>query len=176
MTNTIKWLLVIDIAIILLCLTIGENNWLYSTQISFWSSSLVIGASMLSYQRVVFRSLENGAAIPDDDRDMLDKMEDPYNLYGEDEPIESTDSSESAEFQEKTKPAHRTTLEALKNSKGALSFYRLGSYILLFIGFFYLSSNEILHIPSYLISLALPIIIIVTLLMTKDGGIYEESS
>ncbi len=176
MTNTIKWFLIIDTVIILLCLTVGEDNWLYSTQIAFWSSSLVLGASMLSYQRVVFRSLEDGAAVPDDDRDMLDKMEDPYNLYGEDEPMQSTESSESTKLQEKTKPARRSTLEALKNSKGTLSFYRLGSYLLLFIGFFYLSSNEILHIPSYLISLALPIIIIVTLLMTKDGGIYEESS
>ena len=159
MSKTIKWLIIADISIALICLYLGNTNWLYSSQIAFWSSAFVLGASMFSYRQAVYNSIENGA-VPQDDRDMIDKMDDPHDLYSDDEP----------------EPVALSTFEALKSSKTSLSLYRLGSYLLLFVGFFYLTSNEIMHVPSYMIALALPIIIIVTLLLRKDRDICEDCS
>ena len=159
MSKTVKWLIMIDISMALICLYLGNTNWLYSSQIAFWSSAFVLGASMFSYRQAVYSSIENGATSQDD-RDMIDKMEDPHDLYSDDEP----------------EPVSLSTFEALKSSKTSLSLYRLGSYLLLFVGFFYLTSNEIMHVPSYMIALALPIVIIVTLLLRKDRDICEDSS
>jgi len=180
MGRIIKWLLIVDAAMVLLCLALGKPMWLLSTQIGFWSSTLVLGASMRSYKNMVYNRLADGTVVLDDDRDMLDKMEDPYDLYGEDEQsvsIESADDIRHAikEEKEHMKRNRRSAFETLKDSRASMSLYRLGSYLLLFLGFFYLSSNQLLHIPSYLIALSLPIVIIVTLLLSSDEGTHEES-
>jgi len=180
MSRIIKWLFIIDAIIVLVCLALGQWMWLLSTQIGFWSSAIVLAASMQSYKKMVYSRLADGTVVLDDDRDMLDKMEDPYDLYSQDEeivPIDSVNDVRDAikEEKEHMKQNRRSASETLKDSRASMSLYRLGSYLLLFLGFFYLSSNKLLHIPSYLIALALPIVIIVTLLLSQDEGIYEEA-
>ena len=169
MTRTLKWLAGIDIVIILFCAVSGRMDWLYNTQIGYLSSALVLGASMFSYSQMVYRRLEEGDIVLNDDRDMLDKIEDPYDLYSEETFLDDVQALKNTikEEKQKMKQERRSLLQTLKDSKASLSFVRLGAYLLLFAGFFYLSSNRILHIPSYLLALTLPIVIIVGLLMTK---------
>jgi len=160
-----------DMVLIAASLWFGGQAWLINTQIGYFSSALVLGASMLSYSQMVYRRLSDGAAVLDDDRDELDKLEDPYDLYGVEEPIEETRQLKEAIKAEKQriKQNRRSVYQTLKDSRASLSLLRLGAYLLLFTGFFYLNSHQMLHIPSYLFALALPIVIIIGLLLTKKG-------
>ena len=169
MRNAINALLIVDIGIIIFCYLAGERDWLINTQIGFVTSSLVMFGSILSYKSMVDARLNVGA-IPDDERDTLDKLEDPYDLY-DDEKVkddeEKTLQEVVKEERENLKKNRRSFLETTKDSKAAFSFYRLGSYMLLIFGFFYLNNNKILDIPSYLFSLFIPPVIIVIMLMRQ---------
>jgi hypothetical protein len=175
MIRTLKWLIGIDLILLLVSGLLGRMDWLLNTQIGFISSALVLGASMFSYSQMVYSRLESGTAVPDDDRDEIDKMEDPYDLYGEDTPVDETQQLKEAirEEKQRMKQNRRSAYQTLKDSRASLSILRLGAYLLLFVGFFYLSKNQLLHIPSYLIAMALPIVIIVGLLLTKKEEIDE---
>ncbi len=175
MIRTLKWLISIDLLLAIILLLLGRTDWLLNTQIGFISSALVLGASMFSYSQMVYSRLEGGTAVPTDDRDEIDKMEDPYDLYGEDSPVDETLQLKEAikEEKQRMKQNRRSAYQTLKDSKASLSILRLGAYLLLFVGFFYLSRNQLLHIPSYLIAMALPIVIIVGLLLTKKEEVDE---
>jgi len=169
MRNAINALLIVDIGIILFCYLSGERTWLINTQIGFITSSLVMFGSILSYRSMVYARLNVGA-ISDDERDTLDKLEDPYNLYDEEKVKNDEDKTlveVVKEERENLKKNRRSFLETTKDSKAAFSFYRLGAYMLLIFGFFYLNNNKILDIPSYLFSLFIPPVIIAIMLMRK---------
>jgi len=173
MKNTIISLIIVDALIVFLVYFFGEESWLINSQIGFITSSFVMFGSMLSYKSMVQGRLNVGA-IPDDERDTLDKLEDPYDL---DDEISKNDLKEE---EEKTlvevvkeeranlKKSRRSIWQTTKDSKASLSFYRLGAYGLLVFGFFYLNSNKFLDIPIYLLSLAIPTIVIVVVLMRKN--------
>jgi len=177
MIRTLKWLIGIDLILVIVSLALGRMDWLLNTQIGFISSALVLGASMFSYAQMVYSRLESGTAAPTDDRDEIDKMEDPYDLYSEDLSEEMPEETEIAETQQlkeaikeekqRMKQNRRSVYQTFKDSRASLSILRLSAYLLLFVGFFYLSRNQLLHIPSYLVAMALPIVIIVGLLLTK---------
>ena len=169
MRNAINALLIVDIGIILFCYLSGERTWLINTQIGFITSSLVMFGSILSYRSMVYARLNVGA-ISDDERDTLDKLEDPYDLYDEEKVKNDEDKTlveVVKEERENLKKNRRSFLETTKDSKAAFSFYRLGAYMLLIFGFFYLNNNKILDIPSYLFSLFIPSVIISIMLMRK---------
>ena len=167
MLNSIYALIVVDIVIVIFCYLFGEEIWLVNIQIGFITSSLVMFGSILSYKSMVNNRLNVGS-IPDDERDTLDKLEDPYDLY-DDEKEKSDDEKTLVEVvkeeREKLKKNRRSFLETAKDSKAAFSFYRLGAYMLFIFGFFYLNNNKLLDIPSYLFSLFIPPVTIVVILM-----------
>ncbi len=170
MKNTINALLIIDIGIIIFCLLSGNRVWLLNSQIAFVSSSLIMFASIISYRNMVQARVDMGMVVADDNRDTLDKIEDPFDLYSEDEKSSSTKKSLKevvSEERKNLKKNRRSIWQTTKDSKAALSFYRLGAYAILIFGFFYLNNNEILDISSYLFALALPPIIVVIMLMRQ---------
>jgi len=163
--NIINALLAIDIIIITICMFFGNRDWLYTSQIGFFSSALIISASMMSYRKMVERGIElnDGVAI-DDDRDELDKIDDPHNLYDEDKSLEEVVKEEREEL----KSRKRSVREVIKDSKASFSGFRVGAYAVLILGFFYLDRHNYLHIPSYLISLSIPpLVVIFTLLRER---------
>ena len=167
MKNALISLIAIDaIAILLIYLFAGEH-WLMNSQIAFISSSFVMLGSMLSYKSMVKGRLNVGA-IPDDERDTLDKLEDPYDLYDENikNDAEKTLVEVVKEERANLKKGRRGVLETTKDAKASFSFYRLGAYALLIFGFFYLNSNGILLLTPYLIFLSLPMFIIVISLVS----------
>jgi len=167
-------LLAIDIGIIIFCMLSGHRSWLYTTQIGFFSSALVIAASMASYHRMIEKRLEHSTDISEDnDRDELDKIEDPHDLYSDekgesaavlakDEPTEIV-----SEEEEEQKARKRSLSEVIRDSRASLSFYRIGAYILLVLGFFFLNRHHYLHIPSYLFSLSVPPVVVVLILLME---------
>jgi len=168
MRNSIIVLLLFDVFIGALTYFFGAEHWFINSQIGFITSSLIMFGSMLSYKGMVDARLNVGA-IPDDERDTLSILEDPYDLYDENQQDDTEKSLVEVVKEERAnlKKNRRSLWQATKDSKASFSFYRLGAYMLLIFGFFYLNNNKILDIPIYLFSLFLPSIILVILLMRQ---------
>ena len=162
-------LVVVDVLLLLISIIFFDIKVLYSIQIAYITSTLVMVASILSYRRMVNARVEHNIVTMDDSKDVIDKLEDPYDLYSEDvAEEEEKDFVETVkEEKKKLKENRRTVYQTIKDTKAALSIYRLGAYALLILGFLYLNRQGLLHIPSYIIALGIPSVIIVTLLLKE---------
>jgi hypothetical protein len=109
-------------------------------------------------------------------KDVIDKLEDPYDLYSEDEAAEEKSLVQTVkEEKKKLKENRRSLFQTIKDTKAALSFYRLGAYALLVLGFLYLNRHGLLQIPSYILSVGIPSVILVwVLLAEKENGSQDQ--
>ena len=166
----LKVLLFVDLLLLIVSVVFGGKVWIYNTQIGFISATLIMIASVISYRRMVNSRVEHGIVTMDDSKDVIDKLEDPYDLYSEDVVEEKTEEDlveVVKEERKKLKENRRSLGQTLKDTKAALSIYRLGAYAVLVLGFLYLNRQGLLHIPSYLLALSLPPMIIVLILVTQ---------
>ncbi len=172
----IVWvLLLLDLLLAGGALLFFDKEILYNTQVGFLSSSLVMFASMLSYRRMVKTRVAHNIITIDDSKDVIDTLEDPYDLYSEGEQEEPLDVVEAVKEEKARLKANRRSLyETLKDTKAALSLYRLGAYVALILGFLYLNRHGLLHIPSYLLALSLPMVVIVTLLVEDKANDRQD--
>jgi len=161
-------LLVIDGLLLIISGIFGGYEAVWNSQIGFVSATLVMLGSMQSYKRMVDARVEHEVITTDIDKDVIDKLEDPYDLYSE-----SIEEEEEKGFKEvvkeekkRLKADRRSLFQILKDTKAALSFYRLGAYAVLILGFLYLNRHGMLHIPSYIVGLSLPSLIIVAVLIS----------
>lgn len=165
-----KTLFVVDVLVIAVSLIFFDIKVLWNMQIGFISASLVLIGSMISYRRMVNTSVDNNVVMMDDTKDVIDKLEDPYDLYSEEVvEEEEKDLVETVkEERKRLKENKRTLSQTIKESKAAFSFYRLGSYAVLVLGFLYLNRQGLLDIPSYIVALSIPpVVIVLTFLMNK---------
>lgn len=165
-------LIVADILLAAASLIFFDIKVLWNTQIGFISATLVMIASMISYRRMVNARVEHNVITMDDSKDVIDKLEDPYDLYSEEvteEEAEQDLRQTVKEEKKKLKENRRTLFQVLKDTKAALSLYRLGAYAFLILGFLYLNRHGLLHIPSYIVALGLPPVIIVTILIRNKS-------
>ncbi len=162
----------VDIFIVAILYFLGAEYWLVNSQVAYLSSALIVLGSMHSYKNMVQGRLEVGS-IPDDERDTLDKVEDPYDLYDE-EKIDVGGNCHRTlvevvkEERANLKKSRRSILQTTKDAKPSFSFYRLGAYGVLILGFFYLNSNHLLRLIPYLTFLMLPSVIVVIVLMKSS--------
>ena len=166
----LKVLLFVDLLLLIVSIVFGGKVWIYNTQVGFISATLIMIASVISYRRMVNSRVEHGIVTMDDSKDVIDKLEDPYDLYSEDVVEEKTEEDlveVVKEERKKLKENRRSLGQTLKDTKAALSIYRLGAYAVLVLGFLYLNRQGLLHIPSYLLALSLPPMIIVLILVTQ---------
>ena len=183
----IQALVIVDIVVILISMIFFDIKILWSTQIGFFTASLVMLASMKSYQRMVDARVEHNIITIDDSKDVIDQLEDPYDLYSEEVveeealPGHSSVSSGQKPLEEVVKDERkklkdgRSLAQILKDTKAALSVYRLGAYAVLILGFLYLNRHALLHIPSYFIALTLPMLVVVYLLISnKENQTQDE--
>ncbi|RRS31761.1 MAG: hypothetical protein P794_03120 [Epsilonproteobacteria bacterium (ex Lamellibrachia satsuma)] len=163
----LKTLVSIDILLILVSVIFFDIKIVWNTQIGFISATLVMIASMISYRRMVNARVEHNVITMDDSKDVIDKLEDPYDLYSEElaEGEEKNFRETVKEEKQKLKENRRSLFQILKDTKAALSVYRIGAYAVLVLGFLYLNRHGLLHIPSYILALSIPPVIIVTLLI-----------
>ena len=171
-------LLLLTLLIADLLLAIAAMGWgglpaLYSSQVAFWTSLLVVAASFGSYRRMVRKRLEQGMVAPEE-RDLLDKMEDPYGLYEEEEERKPEDFREAIKEEKKRmKAERRSPVKVARDAVPSFSLWRVGAYGALVLGFFFLQNNGYLVIPVYLLSLGLPIVLSVGVLVStgaRDAG------
>ncbi len=142
-------ILLLDSILIMISLYQG-GTWLINSQLSFLSSALVTLASYFSYKRLIEKRIALEAESYDD-RDEMDKIDDPYDLYSE-EIVED----ESKDFKEvikeeraKVTSIKQTGVNLAKTAAGAFSPFRLGSYLFLFMAFLYLVNNHLFSIWAY---------------------------
>lgn len=164
----LKTLAIVDIALIVAIVIFFDIKYLYASQIGFISSSLVVLASLAAYKRMVDTRVELNIITLDDSKDVIDQLEDPYDLYSEE--IIEDEAKELVEVvkeERKKLKDHRSVYQMLKDTKAALSVYRLGAYAMLILGFLYLNRNGLLHIPTYIIALGLPPLVIVFIFLQE---------
>ena len=169
-------LIVVDILLLTIAIIFFDIKVLYSTQIGFITSTMVMIASIISYRRMVNARVKEKIITMDDKRDTIDKLEDPYDLYSEDDVDEEKDLSQMVkEEKKKLKKNRRSLYQTLRDTKAALSIYRLSSYALLIIGFLYLNRQQLLDIPAYIIALGIPSVILVRILIQeKEQENYSQ--
>ncbi len=175
-SKLLKTLVVVDVIVVLISVIFFDIKTLYNTQVGFISAALVIVASMISYSRMVNTAVEHNVVMMDDSKDVIDKLEDPYDLYSE-EVIEEVLEDEEKDLVETVKEERkrlkenkRTLSQTIKDSKAAFSFYRLGAYAVLVLGFLYLNRHGLLHIPSYILALSIPpVVIVIVFMMNKEN-------
>lgn len=173
----LKTLLIVDLAIAFIVIIFFDIKIVWSTQFGFISASLVLLASMKSYKRMVDARVELGLVTMDDSQDVIDKLEDPYDLYSEDV-IEEEDKSlvdVVKDERQKIKKTSRTLSQTIKDAKTALSLYRIGAYIILILGFFYLNRHNLLQVPSYIVALSIPMLVVVFVLLSNKESQTEDT-
>ncbi len=169
-------LLGVDGVILVVSALFFDKAILLNTQIGFVTASLVLFASMSSYKKMVETRIEHDVITADIDKDVIDKLEDPYDLYSEEvkeEVVEDVAAAIKAE-RARHKANKRSLFEVLRDTKAALSLKRLGAYLLLVLGFFYLHRHQMLQIPTYLFSLSLPLFLMAFMLMLQQRNLPQE--
>lgn len=130
-------------------------------QIAFLSSLFVILGSSFAYKKMVDNQVSS-QNTEDGKRELLDTIEDPYELY-DDKPINnsSVDELDLKEIVKEEKAKIKTfSIGSMKHgARGSVSLFRVVPYIFLVLGFIALENNKLLDIAIYLPSLLVGIIV-----------------
>jgi len=173
----LKALAIADVVVILLSIIFFDIKMLWNTQIGFLSASLVMLASMKSYRRMVDARVELNIITIDDTRDTIDKLEDEHDLYSEDVVEDENVDIGDAFKDEKArlKKNKRTMSETIRDTKAALSLNRIGAYVILILGFFYLNRHGYLIAPAYILALTVPMLVVVFVLLSNKEKQTEDT-
>jgi len=150
--KTIKFLFILQSLVILTNLVSFE--FYINLQIAFLSSFFIVAGSAYAHKKMVNEQIELENA--GEKRDLLDEIEDPYELYEDVEiderPVEDLDIKAIVK-EEKKKIKIFNAKEIKKGSKAGVSLFRLVPYLFLVLGFIALKNNGFLDISIYLPSL-----------------------
>ena len=176
--KTLKTLAVVDTLVILFSIIFFDIKMLWNTQIGFLTASLVMLASMNSYRRMVVARVEHNIVSMDDTRDTIEKLEDKHDLYSEKgAEEEGTDIHDAVkEAKAHMKKNRRTLGETIRDTRAALSLNRIGAYIVLILGFFYLNRHGLLMVPAYILALSIPMLVVVFVLLSSKTHLQEDVS
>jgi len=142
----------INIAVIFICIFTSNYSWLINIEISFISSLIVSMATYISFKKNVENSVDIETQKQSEDLDYIDKIDDPYDLYSDDVKQEIIENPTKEQIQEAMKPIKQNHFANFKNGLLSYSsFYRIGAYVFLVIGFFYLNNNKLLDVIPYLL-------------------------
>lgn len=134
-------------------------NFYINLQIAFLSSFFIILGSFYAYRKMV--ETQVASDMLNEERDLLDSIEDPHELYDDIEinetPADKLDLKAIVK-EEKKKIKVLNIKNIKKGSKATVSLYRLVPYLFLILGFIALKNNSLLDIKIYLPSLLVGII------------------
>ncbi len=129
-------------------------------QVAYLSSLFVILGASYGYKRMVASQVSSGEF--EDKRDLLDEIEDPHELYSDEDineaPYEDLDLKQIVK-DEKAKIKTFSLKSAKHGAKGSVSAFRLVPYVFLILGFIALKNNDLLDISVYLPSLLVGIVV-----------------
>ena len=130
-----------------------------NVQVASLSSFLVIVGASFAYKRMVDSKVSSESY--EGDRDLLDEIEDPHELY-DNEPINEAPVEELSlkEIVKEEKAKIKTfSFKSIKHgARGSVSAFRIVPYVFLILGFIALKNNAVLDLSFYLPSLLVGII------------------
>ena len=150
---------IVDIVIIIFGLIFGDENFVVNSQVAVFCSMFIVLGTFLGYYRNV-KSKTQVLSEQINDRDAIDKIDDPYDLYDDDFKINEQEEFTSEEIkdiinEEKSRFKGSSIKNTLSTLSSFASIYRIAGYTLLVIGFFFLRNNEILNIYGFLIGVSI---------------------
>lgn len=138
--------------------------WLFSfelfinAEVAFFSAFFIMMGSMYSYKSLVSKRLAGYEDLSEDD--LIDKIDDPYDLYSED--VEMPEGEEvdlkAVVKEEKARLKGHTTKNMATAAPAMVSMYRMGGYLLLVVGFIGLKNNDLLSLWPYMIALSVGVL------------------
>jgi len=154
--TTIKALIFVQLLI--LSLWIYSFEFFINFEIAWLSAFLIMLGSMYSYHALVKRRVEDYEA--DMDLDVIDKIDDPYDLYSEETPDDKEDDRDIKEVikEEKARLKANKVNGVKTGAPATFSLYRLLPYFILVVGFIGLKNSALLMLLPYLVGLGLGII------------------
>lgn len=152
----------IDLCVIIYACIFQDFLWVLNIQVAFISSLFITIASFLSYKRNIKNRISNldlSHVNETQDRDKIDEIDDPYDLYTEYEEIPeeelTTEKIKEILNDEKSKVKKNTFKNTLFATGGFLSIYRILGYAILIFGFFALNNNSIFLPLAFIIGLGI---------------------
>jgi len=159
--NFAKVFIILDLCLVIYSLLFQDSLWLLNSQVAFISSLFITIASFLSYRRNVngrIANLDLSKTQKGEDRDKIDEIDDPFDLYTEYEeiPEEELTPEKIKEIieDEKSKVKKNSFKNTIFSAGGFLSIYRVLGYGFLVFGFFALNNNKIFIPIAFIIGLA----------------------
>ena len=157
-----KVFFLLDLCIAIYALVFQNNLWFLNSQVAFISSLFITIATFLSYKRNIQHRISNLDLSQSSDleqRDKIDEIDDPYDLYTEyDEIPENELTAEKIREiinDEKSKVKKNTFKNTLFSAGGFLSIYRILGYGVLIFGFFALNNNGIFLPLAFILGLGI---------------------
>ncbi|WP_164968514.1 hypothetical protein [Arcobacter defluvii] len=165
----------LDLCIFIYTLIFQNNIWLLNTQVAFVSSLFITIASFYSYKKNIQNRLSNldlSKSSTLENRDKIDEIDDPYDLYTEYEEIPESELTPEKIKEiindEKSKVKKNTFKNTLFATGGFLSLYRVIGYGFLIFGFFALNNNKIFIPIAFIIGLGIvPLGVLISKLTRK---------
>ena len=155
-----KVFIILDFCMILYAFIFQNSLWLLNTQVAFISSLFITIASFLSYKRNIQNRLSNldlSKQNQGEQRDKIDEIDDPYDLYTEYEQVPESELTPQKIKEiiedEKSKVKKNSFKNTLFSAGGFLSVYRVLGYSFLVFGFFALNNNKIFIPIAFIIGL-----------------------
>ncbi|NOX14473.1 MAG: hypothetical protein GXP61_00255 [Epsilonproteobacteria bacterium] len=152
--------LICDIFVIIFSFIKG-GNWLLNTQIAFISSMLITFASFYAYKKSIKKRVESYGG--EEFRDVSDELEDPYNLF-EDEDDEKTNN------RSRNSGVFKYTIKGFASGiGGAINPLRLLSYGFLIVSFLILTRSGLFNAFAFFAGLSVvPITSIFSLILKQN--------
>ena len=157
-----KVFILLDLCIAIYALVFQNNLWFLNSQVAFISSLFITIATFLSYKRNIQHRIANLDLSQSNDleqRDKIDEIDDPYDLYTEYEEIPENELTAEKIKEiindEKSKVKKNTFKNTLFSAGGFLSIYRILGYGVLVFGFFALNNNGIFLPLAFILGLGI---------------------
>jgi hypothetical protein len=170
-----KVFILLDLCLVIFAFILKDSYWVLNTQVAFISSLFITIASFFSYKKNVQNRLSNldlSVVNTNEDRDKIDEIDDPYDLYTEYEEIPedqlTPEKIKEIIEDEKSKVKKDSFKNTIFSAGGFLSVYRVLGYGTLIFGFFALNNNKIFLPIAFIVGLAVvPIGVLLSKLLEK---------
>jgi len=165
MIKKLPFFLLVDLVFVAVLLLFGYVTFVLSFQMALLSSAFIVWSSYRGYKKLVDQTVPNEMTHY---RDSIDKLDDPFDLYSEDET-----SSEEDLTLKKVKSQHLKN--TLKTKSGFLSVMRLSAYLFLILSLFWLNNHGNFNIPGYLLGLGAGILLMIWLQQSSKSHLGDQS-
>lgn len=152
--QSIRVLLLFELLVV--ATSLYSCSFFLNAQVAFASSFFILLGSAYAYKKMVQSNVASGNF--EEERDLLDKIEDPHELHTQNEQKSEDIDFKAIVKEEKAKIKTLSFKNMKYGAKGTLSLFRIVPYIFLILGFIALKNNELLELQFYLPALMVGIV------------------